>query len=104
MVHKISELLGHRLQESTPASPRSMKFRWPPCGLGLEARAAAAEQSFLRSYFGVFVSSLIQYLYERFDRQAGSYNAPVYREELRSNTDFRKYDGSLRMVLDVSDS
>ena len=104
VVHKISELLGHRLQESAPASPRSMKFRWPPRGLGLEARATAGEQSFLRSYFGVLVSSLIQYWCERFDRQAGSYNAPVYREELRSNTDFRKYDGSLRMVLDVSDS
>ena len=61
VVHKISELLGHRLQESAPASPRAMQFRWPPRGLGLEARATAGEQSFLRSYFGVLVSSLIQY-------------------------------------------
>ncbi len=104
VVQKISDLLGHRLQESAPANVYSMKFRWPPRGLGLEARATAGEQTFLRSYFGVLISSLIQFWCERFDRQAGSYNAPVYRDELRSNTDFRKYDGILRMVLDVSES
>ena len=102
VVRKISGLLGHRLEESAPANVHSMKFRWPPRGLRLEARASAGEQSLLRRYFAVLVSSLIQLWCERFDRQAGSYNAPVYRGELRSNTDFRKYDGILRMVLDVS--
>ncbi len=104
VVQKIADILGHRLQESAPASVHSMKYRWPPRGLRLEARASAGAQTFLRRYFAVLVSSLIQYWCERFDRQAGSYNAPVYRDELRSNTDFRKYDGILRMVLDVSES
>ena len=103
VVQTISELLGHRLQESAPASVHSMKFRWPPRGLGLEARATAGRQTFLRRYFAVLASSLIQFWCERFDRQAGPYNAPVYRDELRSNIDFRKYDGILRMVLDVSE-
>ncbi len=104
IVQKISDVLGHRLQESAPASVLSMKFRWPPRGLELEARATAGHQMFLRRYFAVLASSLIQFWCERFDRQAGSYNAPVYRDELRSNTDFRKYDGILRMVLDVSET
>ncbi len=104
VVQKISDLLGHRLQESAPASVHSMKFRWPPRGLELEARATAGGQTFLRRYLAVLASSLIQFWCERFDRQAGAYNAPVYRDELRSNTDFRKYDGILRMVLDVSES
>ncbi len=104
VVQKISDILGHRLQESAPANVHSMKFRWPPRGLALEARATARGQTFLRRYVAVLASSLIQYWCERFDRQAGPYNAPVYRDELRSNTDFRKYDGILRMVLDVSAS
>ncbi len=102
VVQKISGLLGHRLRDSAPASVHSMKYNWPPKGLKLEARATAGHQTFLRRYFSVLASSLIQFWCERFDRQAGSYDAPVYREELRSNTDFRKYDGILRMVLDVS--
>ena len=104
VVRNISDILGHRLQESAPASVHSMKFRWPPRGLKLEARATAGHHTFLRRYFEVLASSLIQAWCERFDRRAGSYNAPVYRDELRSNTDFRKYDGILRMVLDVSES
>ena len=103
VVRTISDILGHRLQDSAPASVRSMKFGWPPRGLGLEARATAGRQTFLRRYVAVLASSLIQFWCERFDRQAGAYNAPVYRDELRSNTDFRKYDGILRIVLDVSE-
>lgn len=104
VVQKIADILGHRLQDSAPASAGSMKFRWPPRGLALEARATAGRQTFARRYLAVLASSLIQSLCERFDRQAGPYNAPVYRDELRANTDFRKYDGILRMVLDVSES
>ncbi len=104
IVRTLSDILGHRLQDSAPASVHSMKFRWPPRGLGLEARATAGRQTFLRRYVAVLAASLIQFWCERFDRRAGAYNAPVYRDELRSNTDFRKYDGVLRMVLDVSES
>lgn len=104
VVREISDILGHRLQESAPASVHSMTFRWPPRGLELEARATAGRQAFLGRYLAVLASSLIQFWCERFDPRAGPYNAPVYRDELRSNTDFRKYDGILRMVLDVTES
>jgi len=30
----------------------------------------------------------------------GGYNAPIYREELRTNSDFRRFDDMLRMILD----
>ena len=104
VVQNITDLLGHRLRESAPASTGSIKFRWPPRSLRVEARATAGDRTFLKSYFAVWLSSLIQFWCERFDRQAGSYNAPVYRDEIRSNTYFRKYDGILRMVLDVSEN
>ncbi|MGI9383796.1 MAG: DUF3095 domain-containing protein [Methyloligellaceae bacterium] len=102
VISAISDILGHQLQESAPASAQSMRFRWPPKGLKLEARATAGGRSFARRYLEVLLSSLFQLWCERFDRQLGSYNAPVYRQELRANTDFRKYDGLLRTVLDVS--
>lgn len=104
VVKNISDILGHRLQESAPASVHSMTFRWPPRGLKMEARSPAGRHTFLRRYVEVLASSLIQSWCERLDRRAGPYNAPVYRDELRSNMDFRKYDGILRMVLDVRES
>lgn len=98
----IGEILGDALPEHAPASRHSMRFRWPPRGLRLEARASRGKESFAKRYRKVLISSLIQFFLERFNLKAGSYDAPVYREELRANTDFRKYDGLFRAVLDVS--
>lgn len=36
--------------------------------------------------------------------RAGSFDGRTYREELVANTDFRKFDETLRMVLDLSDA
>ena len=99
----IAEILGHDLTGAAPANVFSMRFKWPPAGLKLEARATAGGEGYWRRYLAVLASSLIQFWCERFDRRAGAYDAPVYRRELRSNTDFRKYDGVLRAVLDVSE-
>jgi hypothetical protein len=98
----IADILGDRLADFAPASSHSMRFKWPPRGLRLEARATAGAKGYGKRYRAALISSLIQFFCERFDRRAGAYNAPVYREELRANTDFRKYDGLFRAVLDVS--
>ena len=97
-----ADILGNPAREAAPASKASMTFTWPPRGLALEARATRGKHSFVRRYLEVLTTSLIQLFCERFDMKAGPYNAPVYREELRANTDFRKYDDTLRMVLDVT--
>jgi hypothetical protein len=103
VVQKIADILGHQVKESAPANSHSLRFRWPPRGLRIEALATAGGRGFWRRYAAVLCSSLIQWWCERFDRRAGPYDAPAYRDELRANTDFQKYDGILRMVLDVSE-
>jgi hypothetical protein len=98
----IGDILGDPLSAHAPASPQSMRFRWPPRGLRLEALASKGKASLAKAYRKALISSLIQFVLERFNLKAGSYDAPVYRDELRANTDFRKYDGMFRAVLDVS--
>lgn len=102
VIGALADILGRRLQDAAPANERSLRFRWPPRGLWLEARATAGRGGLLRRYLHVLASSLIQFYCEAFDKQAGSYDAPAYRQELRANTDFRKYDDVLRLVLDVT--
>lgn len=89
---------------AAPARPETLRFRWPPRSLWMEAQTTAGKRSILRRFAQIFMESIFQGLAERFDWKIGPYNAPVYREETRTNTDFRKYDGLLRMVLDVSPS
>ncbi len=100
----LAAILGHGLEDSAPANRFSMRFRWPPRDLGLEARATRGTRPRWRHMADLLLESFLQSLCERFDWRMGSYNAPVYRSELRSNTDFRKFDGLFRSVLDVSEA
>ncbi len=98
----LARILGHDLRESAPASGASMRFRWPPRDAMKEVRALAPQKGMLRALLWVIGTSLVQWWCERFDRKAGDYDGAIYREELKSNTDFRKYDGVLRAVIDVT--
>ena len=48
------------------------------------------------------LQTLLQSIAERFDLKIGTYNPPVYREELRRNSDHRKAADTLQMVLDCT--
>ena len=99
----ISAILGHGLRDSAPASGFSMRFRWPPKGALAEARAIAPQRGYWRALYWVLFTSFVQFWCELLDRKAGDYDGATYRDEVRTNTDFRKYDGILRTVLDVTE-
>jgi hypothetical protein len=101
-IAQIGEALGHDLTDCAPASTGSMRFRWPPRGLMLEARATAGAKPVWRRYLEVLVSSLLQLWAERTRSRVGPYDAPSYGDELRANTDFRKFDGMFRALIDVT--
>lgn len=101
-VSSLSRILGHGLEDSAPANRFSLRFRWPPRGLRTEARATCQGRPFWARYASLLFQSFIQLWCERFGTKAGPYDAPTYREELKANTDFRKFDGMLRTVLDVT--
>ncbi len=99
---RLSHILQGGIAGFAPASDRTLRFRWPPRGLALEARATAGRGSFLRSYVRALVTAALQYWCERRGGKIGAYDAPRYRGELKVQTDFRKFDGMLRTVLDVT--
>ena len=85
-----------------PVRADNMRFRWPPRGMGLEQQATIGTTPAWKHSMKLYVSSLFQLFAERFDKQVGAYNAPVYRTELRANSDYRRFDDVLRMVIDVT--
>ena len=103
IMKSIEHELGNNPREAAPASKKSMRFRWPPRGLSLEARMGGNDRPYWRHLLWAGFTSLVQLWCERFGRKVGEYDAVKYGDELRANTDFRKFDGILRMVLDVDD-
>ena len=98
----IAGILGDEISSFAPAQDATLKFCFPPSGLPLEIAAGAGQSNRVRRIFWAYLTAIIQYFCERFGLSIGGYDGATYRKELKSNTDYRKYDGALRMVLDVS--
>ncbi len=95
------------LAEQSPDAGRPVPsggpaLRWPPQGLDFEARTKRGGPLFARRVL-VFVSTLWVYTVIRFELKIGKFAAKDYMQQVVDNSDFRKYDDGLRMILDCSE-
>lgn len=102
ITNTIGNILGDAISKFAPVHSETMKYRFPPAGLALEIAAGASRSNPIRRTIWAYFTSLMLYFSYRFGILIGDFNGTTYREEVKTNTDYRKYDGSLRMVLDVS--
>ncbi len=94
------------LVERSPDSGRPVPsggppLRWPPAGVEFEARAQRGG-SLLRRRASVLAYTLFAYLVMRFDIEVGGFVPKTYVRQVVENSDFRKYDDGLRMILDCT--
>jgi len=82
-----------------PVPPGGPALRWPPAGVEFEARAARGAPLFKRRAF-VLANTLFAYLVMRFGIRVGGFVPKTYVQQVVENSDFRKYDDGLRMILD----
>ncbi|MBU6458071.1 MAG: DUF3095 family protein [Bradyrhizobium sp.] len=76
-------------------------LRWPPAGVDYEARAARGG-SLLKRRSGVLALTRWAYVVMRFGIKVGNFVPKAYVRQLVENSDFRKYDDGLRMILDCT--
>lgn len=94
------------LVEKSPGAGRPVPaggppMRWPTPGADYEARSWRGKPLFLRR-LGVHAVSLFSYVLLRYGISVGGFVPQTYLRQLVENSDFRKYDDGLRMVLDCS--
>jgi DUF3095 family protein len=94
------------LAERTPDAGRPVPqggppLRWPPAGVEFEARAARGGSLFRRRAF-VLANTLFAYLIMRLGISVGGFVPKTYVQQVVENSDFRKYDDGLRMILDCT--
>lgn len=76
-------------------------IRWPPPGMGLEV-AAASHRSRLVRRLVVLGRTIVAGLFMRTGLSAGGFVPQVYLKQVVENSDFRKFDDGLRMVIDCT--
>jgi hypothetical protein len=87
-----------------PVCAANMLFRWPPRGLRAEIRATVGRHNRSLYALRLYLGSLLQWALDRFDISAGGYPGRQYRVELRNNTDYQRFDDTLRILLDCSEA
>ena len=95
-----------RLVEQSPDAGRPVPsggppLRWPPAGLEYEARAARGG-SLLKRRTVALAFALWAYVVLRFGIKVGGFVPKNYIQQVVENSDFRKYDDGLRMILDCT--
>ena len=104
LIEDIGKLSGDTESTGKPICDANMKFRWPPRGLPAEIDATVGLRNRSLYALRLYLSSLIQFFLDRFDMSAGGYQGKQYRVELRENTDYRRFDDTLRILLDCSEA
>ena len=84
-----------------PVPPGGPPLKWPPAGVEFEARTHRWGPLFMRRA-AVLALTLYVYVIMRFGISVGGFVPKTYVQQVVENSDFRKYDDGLRMILDCT--
>jgi hypothetical protein len=102
-IEEIARIVEQTPDASRPVPGQRLRFTWPPAGADLEARASRrASESIRARKIKVLARTFLYFLVMRFSIRVGAFIPAKYTRELIDNSDFRKFDDSLRMVLDCT--
>ena len=101
LIEDVIALVERSPDAGRPVPPGGPPLRWPPAGVEFEARAARGGSLFRRRAF-VLANTLFAYLVMRFGISVGGFVPKTYVQQVVENSDFRKYDDGLRMILDCT--
>jgi hypothetical protein len=87
-------------QAGRPVPDGAPGMHWPPPGIELEARTVKGDRRLRRAT--VLAQTLVAYLIMKTGIRVGSFVPATYLRQVVENSDFRKYDDGLRMIIDCT--
>jgi hypothetical protein len=103
VVDDIVRLVEDSPKASRPVPGQGPRLKWPPAGYEFEARARrGVHEPIVVRRAKVLAWTLLYFGIMRFGIRVGAFNPRQYTEQVVENSDFRKFDDALRMVLDCA--
>jgi Protein of unknown function (DUF3095) len=101
VIEDVIDLVEKSPEAGRPVPPGGPPLQWPPAGVEYEVRAARGG-SLLKRRTVVLAITLWAFVVMRFGIKVGNFMPKIYVQQLVENSDFRKYDDGLRMILDCT--
>ncbi len=101
LIEEVVALVEKSPNAGRPVPEGGPDFRWPPQGLDYEARATRGGSLWARR-MRAFVSASVAFLFLKLGLKTGNFVPSVYLRQVVENSDFRKYDDGLRMIIDCT--
>jgi hypothetical protein len=99
LTEEIVALVERSPNAGSPVPVSGPDMRWPPQGVALEARTMAGGR--LRRA-RVLARTFLYFLVMRSGLRVGGFAPATYLRQVVANSDFRKYDDGLRMIIDCT--
>ncbi|MDO9057521.1 MAG: DUF3095 domain-containing protein [Bradyrhizobium sp.] len=100
VIEDIIALVERSPDAGRPVPPEGPPLTWPPSGNKYEV--STMRGSLLRRRAFVLANTLFVYVIMRFGISVGGFVPKTYVQQVVENSDFRKYDDGLRMILDCT--
>ena len=100
VIEDVIALVERSPDAGRPVPPDGPPLTWPPSGNKYEV--STLRGSLLRRRAFVLANTLFVYVIMRFGISVGGFVPKTYVQQVVENSDFRKYDDGLRMILDCT--
>lgn len=100
LIEDIVALIDQSPEAGSPLPVKGPELSWPPLGVDLEVHTAPGDKRMRR--LAVLAKTFLYFLIMRFDIRVGAFEPATYLKQVVENSDFRKYDDGLRMILDCT--
>ncbi|MEZ4872932.1 MAG: DUF3095 family protein [Bdellovibrionales bacterium] len=100
----LHQLTNDNFSSFNPVKRESSKWRWIPDTFWLEVHLMKNHSSKFVNFFRKLFEVLLANTLLKLNLSAGGFEAEKYKKELVQNSDFKKFDETLRMVIDCTES
>lgn len=101
-VRRLLALLAREEAQGRPVDADRLRFKWPPQGSDLEARALAKGGPLALRRLRVLGFALFAWAVFKLGLRMGAFDPDHYRAQTVLNADFRKFDDGLHMTIDCA--
>ncbi len=101
VLKELRRILNDDFMTASPVSSERLRWDWPPATLRSEV-ALRGETGHLVEFLKTAFITLVLKICITWDIPIGGFKPGIYKKELVTNSDFKKFDETLRMVIDCT--